>query len=51
MCFKRVSVDGDDVFKEPVDPAVTSAAFGMPQGRHVSVGMELAIGQGCPDSC
>lgn len=30
MYFKRVRVDGDDVFKEPVDPAVASAAFGMP---------------------
>lgn len=48
MCVKRVSVDGDDVFKEPVDPAVTSAALGMPRGRHVSFGMELAIGQGRP---
>lgn len=50
VCVKRVSVDGDNVFKEPVDPAVTSAVLGMPRGRHVSFGMELAIGQGRPDS-
>lgn len=38
------------MFKEAVDPAVMSAAVGMPPGRHVSAGMELAIGQGRPDS-
>lgn len=32
------------------DPAVTSAALGMPRGRHVSLGVELAVGQGRPDS-
>lgn len=51
VCFRRARVDGDDVFKEPVDPAVTAAALGMPRGRHVSFGMELTVGQGRPDSC
>lgn len=32
------------------EAAVTSAAQGMPRGRHVSLGVELAAGQGRPDS-
>lgn len=32
------------------EPAVTSAALGMPRGRHVSLRVELAAGQGRPDS-
>lgn len=43
----EMRLHGGDAFK---DPAVVSAVLGMPPGRHVSAGMELAVGQGRPDS-
>lgn len=49
---KDVNVDGDDGFKGPMDPAVMSTLLPMSRGCHVYFGfeMELATGQGCPDS-
>lgn len=43
----EIRLHGGDAFK---DPAVVSAVLGMPPGRYVSAGMELAVGQGRPDS-
>lgn len=54
MCVsleKDVSVDGDDVFKGPVDLASRLLYRArVPRGHHVCCGMKSAIGRGRPDS-
>lgn len=51
VCFTGLSLDGDDVFKGPVDPPGTSAGCcGECPEDVTSTGGEPAIGLGRPDS-